>query len=158
MTTPAPDQSLSPRLIRLDSQLKIEYELVGQRVSWLLVSNSFLFGAFVVSLNNMSANANNMCSDARIHRLIHILFLAIPIIGLVSSVLVALAVRAAHEVIFELKVVRDRVEEEASRALAYERLGVHIKSWPHIVGNWPPVLLPPLFAVVWATILYQAVG
>jgi len=151
MTTSALEESLSRRLTRLDSQLKIEYELIGHRVSWLLVSNSFLFGAFVVGLNNASLNGG-------IQKLIHILILAIPVIGLASSVLVALAVRAAHEVVSEFKVVRDRVEEEAHRAFSYERLGVHIKSWPHIVGNWPPMLLPPLFAVVWARVLYEVVG
>jgi hypothetical protein len=148
MTTLALEDSLSRRLTRLDSQLKIEYELIGHRVSWLLVSNSFLFGAFVVGINNLSEKDD-------IQKLIHILIYAIPIIGLASSVLVALAVRAAHEVISELKVVRDRVEEEAHHAFSYERLGVHIKSWPHIVGNWPPTVLPPLFAVVWARVLYE---
>ena len=109
-----------------------------------------MFAAFVVGLNNLSP-------DAGIQKLIRILVLALPIIGLVSSVLVALAVRAAHEVVHELKMARDRIEEEASRTYAYERIGVHIKSWPHIVGNWPPVLLPPLFAVVWATLLYTRI-
>lgn len=151
MTAPVLEESLSRRLTRLDSQLKIEYELIGQRVSWLLVSNSFLFGAFVVGLNNVNPNTN-------VQKLIHVLILAIPVIGLTSSVLVALAVRAAHEVISDLKAVRDRVEEEAYRAFSYERLGVQSKSWPHVVGNWPPTLLPPLFAIVWARLLYGVIS
>ena len=150
MTTVALEESLSRRLARLDSQIKVEYELIGHRVSWLLVSNSFLFAAFVVALGNSSLDANTQ-------KLIRILVLALPVIGLVSSVLVSLAVRAANEVVHELKKARDFVEEQASRFYEYERLGVHIKSWPHIVGNWPPALLPPLFAIVWLTLLYTRI-
>jgi hypothetical protein len=141
------EESLHRRLIRADAQIKTEFDLIGHRVSWLLVSNSFLFAALVVGLGNSSADVTN-------RRIVGVLLWALPLIGLASSTLVALAVLAAHDVIKDLKVERGKLEEEAYQLYRYERLGVQVKSWPHLVGNWPPILMPPLLMVIWAISLY----
>lgn len=141
------EEALNRRLIRLDAQIRIEYDLIGHRVSWLLVSNSFLLAAFAVSLNNSSppGSVNS--------RLIQILVWLLPVIGIVSCYVVAHAVRAAHAVINELKGLRDPLEDLASKHFSYERLGIGKQTWYHIAGNRPPTLLPWVTAIVWVAVL-----
>ena len=148
-STPSED-NLNRRLLRLDAQIKIEYDLIGHRLSWLLTSNSFLFAAFVVGLNN----ANRDISSVK--NFIGVLTISLPVIGLVSSVLVWLAVFAADSVICKFKRLRDTVEDEATR-YGFEVLGIKTGAWPHRVGNWPPFFLPPLLAIIWAWLLYRRV-
>jgi len=33
------------RLERIDEQIRMEYDLMGQRMSWMVISQSFLFSA-----------------------------------------------------------------------------------------------------------------
>ena len=142
------EENLNRRLLRLDAQIRVEYDLIGHRVSWLLTSNSFLFAAFVVGLNNTSLSAK--C-------LIETLMFSLPVIGLVSSLLVWFAVFAANSVISKLKELRDTVESVATSDYGFEALGIKVIDWPHRIGNWPPFILPPLLAIIWACLLYLRV-
>ena len=99
MSTQPTEESLDRRLGRLDAQIKIEFDLIGHRVSWLLVSNSFLFTALAVALNNTSNDTVKL-------RLVNAALWCLPTIGLFSSFLVVLAVAAAHNVIKDLKLMR----------------------------------------------------
>lgn len=141
------EESLNRRILRLDSQIKIEYDLIGHRVSWLLASNSFLIAAFAVVLNNSSPNGSLNW------RLAQLLMWLLPITGSISCIVVARAVSAAHSVINELKKQRDPVEDLAAKLYSYERLGVSQQTWYHIAGNRPPTFLPLVVACVWGTVL-----
>lgn len=144
------EDNLNRRLTRLDAQIKVEYDLIGHRVGWLLTSNAFLFAAFVVALNNVNLDNASLPSI----RFVYVLSFWIPIIGLASSALVTFAVFAANSVIKRLKLLRDRTEADAARQCSFEVVGIGAGSWPHRIGNGPPCLLPPLLAIVWATMLY----
>ena len=146
--TPIED-NLNRRLLRLDAQIKTEYDLIGHRVSWLLTSSSFLFAAFLVGLNNTNPLVNKY--------LIEELTFWLPVTGLVSSLLVWFALFAAASVIRKLKKLRDIVEDKATSDCNFEVLGIRIISWQHIVGNLPAFLLPPLLAFIWARLLYLGV-
>ena len=143
--TPSDDGVLNRRLARLDSQIKIEFDLVGHRISWLLVANAFLFSAYVLTLNHVK-------SEDYIWQ-IKILTISLPAIGAVSSLLVGMAVYAAHWVMKKLKPIRDKLEQQASSLYEYEQIGIATNKWPHRIGNWPPNVLPPLLFVIWMSLL-----
>jgi hypothetical protein len=145
------EESLNRRILRLDAQIKIEYDLIGHRVSWLLASNSFLIAAFAVVLNNTSP------SGSLNWRLAQLLMWLLPITGGISCIVVARAVSAAHSVIDELKKQRDPVEDLAAKLYSYERLGVGQQTWYHIAGNRPPTFLALVVLCVWGILLAMLV-
>lgn len=151
MSTQLNDESLYRRLVRLDAQIKMEFDLIGLRVGWLLLSNSFLFTAYVVALNNTNKDEFSISLS---HFLI---FWVLPGIGLVSSSLVTYAVYAAHDVIDEFKGLRDKVEYETKR-LGYERLGIGVDNWRHKAGNYPAKWLPRVLIVIWVALFLYAQG
>ena len=137
------DQMLQYRLSRFDAQIKLEFELVGYRMTWLMTSQSFLFTAFTVCV---TAAAPPMPSVAKAIQYI------VPIVGMLSSFLVALAISAAHRVVERLKPARQSLEEIATLR-GYERLGVDADSRDHASGNLPSKLLPWVLAASWGVLL-----
>ena len=76
----------------------------------------------------------------------------VPIVGMLSAFLVALAIAAAHRVIERLKPVRQALEDLGTQR-GYERLGVDTESRDHTFGNLPSKFLPWLVAASWAVLL-----
>jgi hypothetical protein len=149
-STPS-EENLERRLLRLDAQIRVEYDLIGHRVSWLLVSNSFLLGAFALALDTAPA-AGSLNA-----RLIEILVWCLPLIGAFSSLVVFIAVLAAHGVVNDLKTKRALVEDQAFQAYGFERLNVDERTWHHLSGNLPPLFLPWVLAAVWGLALWQLI-
>ena len=76
----------------------------------------------------------------------------VPIVGMLSAFLVALAILAAHRVVERLKPAREKLEELATLE-GYEQLGVDIESRDHLYGNLPSKILPWVLAGSWAILL-----
>ena len=74
-----------------------ELQLIGNRLSWLFVSQSFTLAAYAVSLNNTEGNQ-------RIP--IIVLRIILPIFGIISCSIVWYAVRAATAVADQLTPIR----------------------------------------------------
>jgi len=127
------------RLIR--GQIEHEDNLITQRLSWFLAPQAFLFSAFAIVLNGPLKSRFGDPVQVAFFRLI-------PIIAIAVGLLIWLAVWAG---ILAMRRLR-----------AMLTLRADLKDFPLIQGRlhtrWmglaAPVLLPPLFAAVWAVLLF----
>ena len=112
-------------------------------MTWLVISQSFLFSAVSLTVNNL-VNP----SAVKISELLRWL---IPIIGIITCSSVGLATFAALSVINNLKRQRDDLEDKAKDDL--ELIGVRITSWEHKIGNIPSLILPWILCIAWLLVL-----
>jgi hypothetical protein len=92
--------SLIDRLNMIDAQLRHEDDLIGLRMSWLVISQSFLFGTFatLVGLRSVVGKAAGA---------VQLLLLLIPAVGVFLPVLVLVAVGAATYAMSQWHAERD---------------------------------------------------
>jgi hypothetical protein len=136
------DGNLKYRLDRLDALLKTEFDLISHRMTWLVISQSFLFAAFSGAAANSTA-----------HQVLKRMLWIIPFMGILIDALVYLAVIAAHSVIRKLKRLRYPVELLASETFGCEIASVDLHRWEHKFGTLPPYVVPPSLALAWGLIL-----
>jgi hypothetical protein len=134
------------KLNLIASKIAHEDNLVGQRVTWLVMSQSFLFGAFAALLASMSHGP----APAPVANLLEIV---IPLVGILLPFLVLLAVSAATAALSQWR---------AERARILETTEAKDLDWPHFehrVGLLFGQLLPPAtalgFLLAWVAILIQ---
>ena len=128
---------------------RIEHEdnLVMQRLSWLMASQSFLFTAYAIVTNGLSplpASGENVF----IHHL-SILARIIPIVALLNSLLIFISILGALKAIREL---RDTYRQQS------DILGIiplQTSKTARRLGLSAPLLLPLLFLAVWLFLLFQ---
>ena len=94
--------SLIDRLNMIDAQLRHEDDLIGLRMSWLVISQSFLFGTFatLVGLQSVVGKA----ADA-----VSLLLVLIPTVGVFVPVLVLVSVGAAAYAMSQWRAEHDRI-------------------------------------------------
>lgn len=127
---------------------RIEHEdnLVLQRLSWLMASQSFLFTAYAIVTNGMSASST-ISGNVFVNRLTT-LGKIIPIVALLNSLLIFVSILAALKAIRELRSEYERQPRLAEIPLQTSRLA-------RVSGLSAPVLLPLLFFAVWLFLLMQ---
>jgi hypothetical protein len=150
MTAPIePPENLSPleRYQIFRNRIEHEDNLIMQRLSWLMASQSFLFTAYAIVTNGLSTVpstgenvfTHHLSSLARI----------IPIVALLNSFLILISIVGALKAIWEL---RDAYRKQP------EILGIISLQTSRIarrLGLSAPLLLPLLFLAVWLFLLLQ---
>jgi hypothetical protein len=128
-----------------------EINLIGQRLVWLVISESFLFNVWVAIPRSSLTDLQK-----------ELLFRIIGAVGFFTAVLAVLGTGAALAVADELMLARDRVEEEIRSHLP-DRVGLilvpqlgharddRVRNTNHL-GNVSAMFLPPLFVAAWAAI------
>jgi hypothetical protein len=96
------ENSLIAKLNLIAFKIQHEDDLIGQRTTWLVMSQSFLFGAFVAVVAEVS-RAGTVPPLARL------LLLVIPLVGVLLPFLVLLAVGAATFALWQWRTERDRI-------------------------------------------------
>jgi len=91
---------LITKLNMIDAQIQHEDDLIGQRMSWLVISQSFLFGTLATLIGQRGL------ADPGAVRLLLVL---IPLVGGLLSVLVLAAVGAANYAMQQWRVAIDRI-------------------------------------------------
>jgi len=96
------EESLTAKLNMIAAQMRHEDELIGLRMSWMVISQSFLFGTFatLVGLKSLVGTA----ADA-----VRLLLILIPAVGVFLPVLVLVAVGAATYAIAQWRAEHDRI-------------------------------------------------
>lgn len=144
-----PPESLSPLECYQVFRNRIEHEdnLIIQRLSWLMASQSFLFTAYAIVTNGLTGS---LASSANIlvHRLLT-LEQIIPIVALLNSLLIAFSIFAALIAINQLRYGYKK------RTAALRTLPLQTSRAPRVMGLAAPVLLPLLFFAVWLYLLIQ---
>jgi hypothetical protein len=142
---------------RLDEQIRIELDLIGQRMNLLAVSQAFLFAAYTTDL---------LVLDPYKH-LRNFLLWGLPALGLGICTIVFLSLCAAIHVVHQRKcereTIRDRLRDDLEGTLlppsvfGSRRLVIldHVSpdKWQHACGNYPSIFLGPFIATVWIILL-----
>jgi hypothetical protein len=128
------------QLGRLTDAVRAELDLIGMRLTWLVVSESFLFSAFAVSAPTYDSKAN--LSQV----LLYILW-TMPLVGmlLAASVYVALlaALRAGNQLMEQRDQLMERLPEHLRITL------ISSQSREYWWGNVPPRVIPPIIFLLW---------
>ncbi len=127
------------RLIR--GQIEHEDNLITQRLSWFLASQAFLFSAFAIVLN---APLQSRFGD----RVQIVFFKLIPIIAIAVGLLIWLAIWGGILAMRRLRVMLHARSDLADFPMIQ---GPRHTRW---MGLGAPVFLPPVFAAVWAALLF----
>jgi hypothetical protein len=128
-------------LARYDDQIDIELNLISARMTWLVISQSFLFGTFVAGAN-IEPRAFGYAVQA-----------LVSVVGLLSSVWVRTGIEAALRVVDRRKDERRPVLESLSAELVIALPAVHRADREHQDGNTPTRRIPTLLAIVWVTFM-----
>lgn len=144
-----PSETISPleRYQVFRSRIEHEDNLIMQRLSWLMASQSFLFTAYAIVSNGMSgltaANKNEFTN--------HLTTLAriVPIVALLNSLLIALSIFGA------LKAIRELRDEYRKQPQTLEIAPLQTSRVARRMGLSAPILLPLLFLAVWFYLLVK---
>ncbi len=149
-------------LNRIDTFIKTQYELISQRMTWLVMSQSFLFIAYA-NLMNKSNGHNFPLTFYALPKIPDeipcLLTWIIPVIGILMASLVIISIRAAHHVIVRLKTMRIAYEEKHQSDCMvlsnkdYKPISVSLLDWEHCDGNMPAICLPYILLLAWCLVL-----
>ena len=128
------------QLGRLTDAVRAELDLIGMRLTWLVISESFLFSAFAVSVPTYDSNRN--LSGV----LLYILW-AMPLVGMLLAGCVYVAILAALRAGKRLIEQRDQMMERLPEHLRVSLISV--QSREYWWGNVPPRVIPPTIFLLW---------
>ena len=134
----------------VEQLLMTEQQWILNRLSWLFTSQSFLITAFVVLLSS-----SNHSHAARLLRI------ALPLLGLLCCVTVAIAIRAAERVrkplenrrAFLSMHINDIVKNPKLVPVLGSSKALRDTPWTLYNGSLPHIVLPWVFAVLWLLLL-----
>ena len=136
---------LIAKLNLIASEIKHEDDLIGQRTTWLVISQSFLFGTFVAVL----ALPGETVMEAAYAKL---LVVVIPLVGVLLPIVVLLALYAAASAIRQWRSEQDRLcEMPEGKELDWPRL--RHRNEVVLLGNLLPVAVALGFALSWVAIM-----
>ncbi|MBV9642023.1 MAG: hypothetical protein JO334_00500 [Verrucomicrobia bacterium] len=126
----------------IQARLSHEDDLVNQRVSWLVSSQSFLLTAYAITLNGLAADASKPLAIVQ-RKLLELL----PIVGVACVLLVCVALVGGLCAISELR-------RFAATKYEKDRLFLISKPTTQFLGVSAPVLIPLAFLVIWTAVLF----
>jgi hypothetical protein len=129
------------------SRIEHEDNLIMQRLSWLMASQSFLFTAYAIVSNGLSG-APTTGANLFINHLTT-LERIIPIVAVINSFLIGLSIFGA------LKAIRELRKEYLRQGQLLEVIPLQSSRFARGMGFSAPIILPPLFAAVWLYLLAQ---
>jgi hypothetical protein len=129
---------LEMQLARLGSAIDKELGLINERMSWLVISESFIFSAFTTAIVSVERS-----------RVLAVFTWLMPIVGLLLVLLVYPALLAAHHTANGLKAERGRFEAMLPEAL---RLQLLATKRDHFFGSVPTFAVPAMLIVVWMVV------
>ncbi|ESS73494.1 hypothetical protein MGMO_18c00020 [Methyloglobulus morosus KoM1] len=126
------------RIVR--SQVEHEDNLISHRISWLLMSHSFIFSAYATLLVWPPGYPKYEVQIAKLADLI-------PLLGCASALLVWITVLAA--IINTSLLYCFYCEKETPSEQSLEVPPILGNKWTHLFGLSAPALLPPILFYVW---------
>jgi hypothetical protein len=128
------------QLTRYDEAIVKEFSLVCDRMTWLVLSESFIFTAFSVAAAELFK-----APDGKV--LLIAILICMSVLGVFLAGVVVPAIAAAHHAIERLKHDRKKLETQLPEPLQVRH--VEVSDREHNRGNLPPLLVPPLMMAIW---------
>jgi hypothetical protein len=132
---------MDPDFTLIQARLSHEDDLVNQRVSWLVNSQSFLLTAYAITLNGLAADASKPLAVVQ-RKLLEML----PVVGVACVLLVCVALVGGLCALAELR-------RFAATKYPKDRLFLISKPTTQFLGVSAPVLIPLVFLVIWSAVL-----
>ena len=132
---------MDPDFTLIQARLSHEDDLVNQRVSWLVNSQSFLLTAYAITLNGLAADASKPLAVVQ-RKLLDLL----PVVGVACVLLVCVALIGGLCALAELR-------RFAATKYPKDRLFLISKPTTQFLGVSAPVLIPLVFLVIWSAVL-----
>ena len=126
-------------------QIEHEDNLITQRLTWLVASQSFLFTAFAILVNAPVASKLPILALKQDQ-----VFQLIPVVGFGSSLLIYLSIIAG---ILAMSRLRTHWAHNACSASCAALPPVQSASVSRILGTLTPAALPPGFMLIWLYLL-----
>jgi hypothetical protein len=133
------------RLFR--SRIEHEDNLIVQRLSWLMASQSFFFMAYAVTTNGLSSLPSGNAGRFLAQEVL--LFELIPIVAIFNALLIYLSILAAWKGIRELR------RAYQSQCVGNQPPPIQTRAATRSLGLSAPFLLPLLFIAVWLILLFH---
>ena len=133
---------MDPDFTLIQARLSHEDDLVNQRVSWLVNSQSFLLTAYAITLNGLAADASKPLAVVQ-RKLLDLL----PVVGVACVLLVCVALVGGLCALSELR-------RFAATKYPKDRLFLISKPTTQFLGVSAPVLIPIVFLVIWLAVLF----
>lgn len=126
---------------------RIEHEdnLIIQRLSWLVASQSFLFSAYAITTNGLT-NVDPKLAG-RFAEQAGLLFRLIPTVAICVALLIYISILAA------LRAIRQIRRIYQSKSLPADLPPIQTSATTRLLGLSAPLLLPVLFVSVWLVLL-----
>ena len=124
---------------------RIEHEdnLIVQRLSWLVGSQSFLYTAYAIVLNGLATPPAS--TAARFISQQRILYKLLPLVAIVTCLLISIGIIAAVRAMAELRCDYQTKFRNSATSLP----PIQVRGEIRRVGLAAPVLLPMIFIAVW---------
>lgn len=129
------------------SRIEHEDNLIMQRLSWLMASQSFLFTAYAIVSNALSSPTIDRSTSFAKHLLT--LLSVIPTVALLNSLLILVSILAALKAIRMLRCTYEKLRG------TLEILPLQTSRKVRISALAAPVLLPLVFLAVWLFLLVK---
>ncbi len=126
------------------SQIEHEDNLIGQRLSWFVASQSFFFTGYAIVVSNLKPNLP-------VHHQQTLLYHIIPLAGVVTCVLLYSTTLGGHFAIRNLSRLYKRESDGHPNGLP----PVHGLRRTQFLGEAAPLFLPPIFLFLWLLILFN---
>jgi hypothetical protein len=133
---------MDPDFTLIQTRLSHEDDLVNQRVSWLVNSQSFLLTAYAITLNGLAADASKPLAVVQ-RKLLDLL----PVVGVACVLLVCVALVGGLCALAELR-------RFAATKYPKDRLFLISKPTTQFLGVSAPVLIPIVFLAIWLAVLF----
>jgi hypothetical protein len=128
------------QLGRLTDAARAELDLIGMRLTWLVVSESFLFSAFCASVPTFD-------SSRKLSGVLLYILWTMPLMGMLLAGGIYIAILAALSAGKHLIEQRDQLMERLPEHL---RIGlISLQNREYWWGNVPPRVIPPLLFLLW---------
>jgi hypothetical protein len=139
------EETLIVKLNLIASEIKHEDDLIGQRTTWLVISQSFMFGTFVALLS-LKSETGMAAAFAKL------LLWVIPLVGVLMPVVILLALYAAASAIRQWRLEHDRLcATPEGKELDWPRL--KHRTLVVLLGQLLPVSVAGGFALAWVAIM-----
>ena len=148
MSDLAPSLSEIDRYRLVRQQIEHEDNLVSQRLSWLLGSQSFLFTAYAISLNGPT-----QIRSKQLEAHLGLLLLILPLVSIISAFLIWIAVLAGTWTMYKLRKIykREFVQFFGNQIPPVQSTGLAL-----LMGHLAPMILPAVFMVLWLLLVLRS--
>ena len=146
-----PEKISAPELYRLfRSRIEHEDNLIIQRLSWLVASQSFLFTAYAITTNGLTSLEPKPAGQFLEQSVL--LFRLIPTVAISVALLISISILAA------LRAIRQMRRLYQATSIPPELPPIQTAATTRLLGLSAPLLLPLLFVSVWLVLLLNGPG